>query len=68
MNSQGIRWLQWAYPLALWFAVAIFTVLACKNIIASPWQPDQPVLVETEVTTPVAYNGTQVFTSVAQLR
>lgn len=51
MNTQ-VRWLQWAYPLALWLAVAVFTVLACKNIFATSWHPNPRASTEQEMFAP----------------
>lgn len=46
MNGQG-RWLQWTYPMFLWFLVAVFTVLACKNVVSTAWSPAQPRLIHS---------------------
>jgi hypothetical protein len=35
MNEHGIKILQWGYPLLLWVLVAFFTLLACKNVVAT---------------------------------
>lgn len=42
MNGLNIRLLQWSYPMLLWLMVALFTVLACKNVVGSnEWKPAQ---------------------------
>ncbi len=43
MNGMNVRLLQWSYPMLLWLMVALFTVLACKNVVGSnEWKPAQP--------------------------
>ncbi|MBY0371809.1 hypothetical protein K2X33_14085 [bacterium] len=66
MNSQSVRWLQWVYPLVLWFAVAFFTVLACKNTFAQNWEPNQPARIEAQPTTTVVAAVSQYSLNYAQ--
>jgi hypothetical protein len=39
MNISGIKWLEWSYPVVLWIMVAFFSLLACRNVVASVATP-----------------------------
>ncbi len=56
--NMGIKWLEWSYPVLLWFMVACFSLLACRNVVAaaatSPQQPAPPISSFTQL---LASNG-----------